>query len=343
MENVKGMISSSVDGMEIFDLVLSDLRDAGGSRDSYRLFALVPDTRGRMKPAAPCDPRSFVVRAEDFGVPQARHRVIMVGVRSNIEVPGSIDLSNRQNPSVPHPRRQVARSVLAGLPKLRSGLSSNDSDGRWAEQVSACLARIAGLFRSNPHLKDISQRAAQLRKKFRTSGAALHRSVSRQPGIGTRASAALKKWILDTRLHVAPNNETRTHMPSDLMRYMFASIFGEVRRQSPKASDFPKMLSPSHHNWTTGKFSDRFRVQLYDRPSSTITSHISKDGHYFIHPDPMQCRSLTVREAARLQTFPDNYVFRGNRTQQYVQVGNAVPPYLALQIAEVVAGIMKKA
>ncbi len=153
----------------------------------------------------------------------------------------------------------------------------------------------------------------------------------------------LGSWLADEKLPYLPNHETRGHMQEDLSRYAFAATFAEVFGRSPKADEFPGGLAPNHKNWESGKFADRFRVQAWNVPSTTVTSHISKDGHYFIHPDPMQCRSLTVREAARLQTFPDNYLFEGNRTQQYVQVGNAVPPLLARQIGELLFEILATA
>jgi len=136
------------------------------------------------------------------------------------------------------------------------------------------------------------------------------------------------------------NHESRGHMPSDLGRYLFCAAFGQEHGRSPTSADFPNKLAPKHANWDSGDFQDRFKVQVKLKPSSTVTSHLSKDGHAFIHWDANQCRSLTVREAARLQTFPDDYLFLGNRTQQYVQVGNAVPPLLARQIAHVVWSIL---
>jgi DNA (cytosine-5)-methyltransferase 1 len=135
-------------------------------------------------------------------------------------------------------------------------------------------------------------------------------------------------------------------MLSDLRRYLYASSFAEAYGTSPRLRDFPHHLLPDHENLLealqTSTFSDRFRVQLADQPSTTIVSHIRKDGHYYIHFDPAQCRSLTVREAARLQTFPDNYLFEGNRTEQYQQVGNAVPPLLARQIAAIVHDVLQQ-
>ena len=151
-----------------------------------------------------------------------------------------------------------------------------------------------------------------------------------------------KKWFLDGRLRGYCNHVSKTHMPSDIQRYFFASCFALAHKRPPLLKDFPDILLPQHKNVTeavknkNGLFSDRFRVQLRNTPATTITSHIAKDGHYFIHPDPCQCRSLTVREAARIQTFPDNYFFEGPQTSQYQQVGNAVPPLLARSIAEIV-------
>jgi DNA (cytosine-5)-methyltransferase 1 len=153
----------------------------------------------------------------------------------------------------------------------------------------------------------------------------------------------LVEWLHDDRLRGYCQHEARSHMRSDLHRYLYAACYASSNDGvSPKVDEFPYGLLPDHGNIHSSEvpFRDRFRVQASNFPSSTVVSHISKDGHYYIHYDPAQCRSLTVREAARLQTFPDNYYFEGNRTEQYWQVGNAVPPFLARQVARVVAEVV---
>ena len=164
---------------------------------------------------------------------------------------------------------------------------------------------------------------------------------------GEKISMGLKKWYFDPKLGGVLQHQSRSHMRSDLRRYMFAACFAKSAGTSPKLRDFPPKLLPDHVNVNDSEegkaipFADRFRVQLAKQPASTVVSHISKDGHYYIHPDPSQCRSLTVREAARLQTFPDNYFFEGNRTEQFWQIGNAVPPLLARKIALVISDFMQ--
>lgn len=345
MENVKGMLSAKVGGVHIFDKIREDLHCPGkatGSREDatreYEIFSLVlkaeENLSGRIEPS----PKDFIIRTENYGVPQARHRVILLGVRS--------DIASQLKPDIlPQSITPTVKDIIADLPRLRSGLSkAPDSMNGWAEAIHAhtVVASKAVRKAGMDNVADVMDKAEEVIGSEPLDRGTNWTKVEAE-GVSTIVAADLSKWYRDpTGWKGVCNHETRGHIPGDLIRYLFCASFGKVShddRLSPKASDFPSILAPNHHNWSSGKFADRFRVQAAQRYATTITSHISKDGHYFIHFDPTQCRSLTVREAARIQTFPDNYFFVGNRTQQYTQVGNAVPPFLAKQIALVVYNI----
>ncbi|MDE0154017.1 MAG: DNA cytosine methyltransferase [Gammaproteobacteria bacterium] len=332
MENVKGLLSAKVDDESIIQRIVSDLSspksvngmDANGL--SYRLYSLSEQISSNED----IDPRMFLVKAEEYGVPQARHRMFIVGVRNDLKVePCRL-------------RRDTPLSVdevIGDFPKIRSGLSrGNDSYQNWQNEIlklsgSGVLKQLNG----HAYAKDV---ANGIHFGLNDSTYPQERVSTRYPG-KLRINHPTADVFFDPRLNVLTGHESRGHMASDLRRYRYASVFAQVTGKCPRLTDFPASLLPTHQNVNSETpnlpFSDRFRVQLPNQAATTITSHISKDGHYYIHYDPTQCRSLTVREAARLQTFPDNYSFEGPRTAMYHQVGNAVPPYLARQIAEIIA------
>lgn len=124
--------------------------------------------------------------------------------------------------------------------------------------------------------------------------------------------------------HVArPNNE------NDLKIYKL-TIKAKNKGKNLRYTDIPKELQ-THSN--VSSFLDRYKALDYDSISHTVVAHISKDGHYYIHPDIKQNRSITVREAARIQGFPDDFYFEHSRTAAFKQIGNAVPPILSKKIA----------
>jgi DNA (cytosine-5)-methyltransferase 1 len=302
MENVKGLLSHRLAGQSVFRQILEDLR-----RPGYEVRSFVTREESLR-------PEDYVIRAEEYGVPQRRHRVILLGVRSDLAHVDSGVLTPRPAPTVDQ--------VIAHMPKIRSRISPARLDDVIAWRTLRDQALVwAG---------------------DQPGGAVPRAPHSPHEGhMLTGSRRGMEGWLTGGRPSAVVQHEARGHMPADLQRYAYFAAMAR-RGEIIKVTDLPSHLRPLHKNVARADvpFADRFRVQLSDRPSTTVVSHIAKDGHYYIHPDPDQMRSLSVREAARLQTFPDDYFFCGNRTQQYHQVGNAVPPFLARQLAQVVHGLL---
>lgn len=337
MENVKGLLSAEVEGNKVFDWMKEDLVVGG----KYKIHSFVKPVK---------DDRDYLIKSERYGVPQKRHRVILLGIRNDYEHNGDYLTKKEEQISL--------KSVIGQLPELRSGLNREfshyhesetyekgtpkriynnlyDSDQLWEQYQSNFIDKIKEW--GDLDLNGLSSGPFKITEGTGSEFIKFKKSIS--------TNHTLHDWFYDKRLKGIANHESRSHLTQDLMRYLFASLYVEKNGDFPRLDDYAKHSSdlvPDHANVETGKFNDRFRVQVSDKPATTVTSHISKDGHYFIHYDPKQCRSLTVREAARIQTFPDNYLFRGSRTQQFHQVGNAVPPYLAYQLGEIVFDIMNQ-
>lgn len=303
-ENVVGILSAKVDGESVFSRIVHDFMSAG-----YSVRSVVDP--------CPATSRDYIVESERFGIPQARHRVILLAVRRGRGLHPGV-LRSREPSTV--------RDALVGLPKLHGIVS--DPQGvplprfdEWKGLVPESIAQAARLVGCVPDT--VLSEANEIR----------------------RGQGKLQAWYrgkLDGS-KALDGHAARTIRSEDMERYVFCAAFAQVKGRSPRLEEMPRCLWPNHANLddidgdSRPAFNDRFYVQAWGKPSSTVTAHIAKSGHHFIHPDPRQHRSLTLREAARLQTFPDDFVFMGTKTAQFRQVGNAVPPLLAQQVAQIVA------
>ncbi len=331
MENVKGLLSSKHSGDPMFEKIIADLSmPTEGLEYEIRSFTKKGD-------GSSLEPTDYLIHSERHGIPQSRHRVILLGVRKGLDMPQHQLLA-------PVARPVTVKQAIDDLPRIRSKLSRGDSVEAWRKAVQAAPSYVKGWRTENESVMIGTMRAFAAAATSTTTGGAFISRGYRRP----KKPTELQQWLHDRSLGGVCQHEARAHMASDLARYLFSASFAHLWGYCPRLDVFPPKLLPDHINVHVDResetipFKDRFRVQCRNEPSTTVVAHIAKDGHYYIHYDPSQCRSLTVREAARLQTFPDNYVFAGNRTEQYTQVGNAVPPLLAHKLAKIVRSLLNE-
>jgi DNA (cytosine-5)-methyltransferase 1 len=406
MENVRGMLSAKVEGeggekIHVWKQIFSDLNKPSNvlgkksNKLEYDIYSLATDSKftGDTDELIKINSADFVLHAKHYGIPQARERVILLGVRKNVSkalgkkfvtILSKIDKEQQTHVGdaigdLPILRSGVGRQehVFNGVDSpLKSGVKKSDEFNFWNNELKKKLNDIIVRLQksSNSHQQKVlnilnlacaghAALAKQSRnftdvtgKTFKSTNESINKfsnlTFSRS-ATSTRSKKEsvyvdqLKKWYApEYPEKLVLNHETRTQMDSDLCRYIYSSSYslivpGKGERINPRLQELEEVeLDPKGHK-NKESFLDRFRTQIWNKPATTITSHISKDGHYYIHPDPSQMRSFTVREAARIQTFPDNYFFEGPRTAQFIQVGNAVPPLLANKIAKIVHNILK--
>lgn len=261
-ENVTGLLSAQVKGEPIFPKVIKSL----GKK--YRVIS---------------DPEVLVHNTADYGVPQLRKRVIIIGVRKDIDK-NPLQLyqdivKTHWNPETPETERRGRKHfvdvlhAIGDLPAVEPGQDASTNDFMYA-----C---------DNEFLKRIGK-----------------------PG---------SHPLMD---HVARNHNDLDRERFQIMIHKHWT-FGQLRREMPQ-----------YEHEHARVFDNSYVVQWWDLPSKTILAHIYKDGFQYIHPDEKQLRTFTVREAARIQSFPDDFEFKGSRGEKYKQIGNAVPPLFAEAIAK---------
>lgn len=265
-ENVKGLLSAKPKGVNIFKLI---------AREMGKTYNIVDD------------PKVILLNAADYGVPQNRERVILIGVRKDIDYINVQDIyanikKTNSDTNSDLPNYITVREAIGDLPKLQPG------------EGSECVTQEKCTPKSD-----------------------------------------YAKKLADTEGKIY-NHVARKHNAADMARYRILS-----ENKNWQLKDL-QTVRPDLVHHDPKHFGNRYTVQEWDKPGRTVVAHLYKDGNLFIHPDPEQSRTFTVREAARIQSFPDDFVFEGSRTQQYKQVGNAVPPLMAEAFAKTLGHYLDK-
>lgn len=143
----------------------------------------------------------------------------------------------------------------------------------------------------------------------------------------------LNRFVIRNSMDFVTQHISRLHNDEDLRIYKLAIKLWENKGIRLRHNEVPERIR-TQQNITA--FLDRFKVVAKDELSHTMIAHIAKDGHHYIHPDIEQLRSISLREAARIQSFPDDFFFEGARTSIFRQIGNAVPPLMAGKIAKII-------
>lgn len=294
MENVEGMISAkNKDGEDVVEIIEDEMRDLG-----YRVKFQCLD-------------------AANFGVPQHRKRVFFIGNKMSKENPDMKEWESHREPrneeeKMIKPKENPLRRKQGRLldytesekPNFPQYKKNTDDRLPW-NTVADAIIDLPPVYPSRTN-----------------GGPSLHEEYSSYDKYRVPALSQYQEWVRDipdgAKLQ---DHESRGHNIRDLTLY---KMLGEGTGY--KIGDLPDEFQP----YRKDIFNDNYKKQDPKEPSSTIVAHISKDGHMFIHPN--EARSLTPREVARLQSFPDSYIFPQSRTATYKQIGNAVPPLLARAI-----------
>lgn len=259
--------------------------------------------------------------AADFGVPQHRKRTIFLGNRMGVENPKLSRWESHREPQRPAEKLLKQRDGTAGSVErgqmtidqfgVDTGTTQDGFSPRFEKHTGSRKpwVTVADAILDLPPVSPEGEKPPTKAEEYTVPPVSEYQAWAREWS---------DREEIERSLH---NHECRGHNIRDLTLY---KLLGEG------VGWIIEDIDEEYQPYRTDIFSDNYRKQKSDEPASTVLAHIHKDGNQYIHP--REARSLTVREAARLQSFRDSFHFPVARTQAYRQVGNAVPPLLAQAI-----------